>query len=173
MLSFSVLLPPLLTALLMDVSRSASLPSSEGAGYVQLPVAARSIQREEALALSVRQVEAGLGIFSPGDYYTVQVALGDPGQPVELLFDTASSDFWVNPNCTAAKAGYQDACLKRPRYALSTTATEGDVYQESVYGGDGGDGGNMPYALYQYIQDYVTIGCESAPPLSRAIATLV
>jgi hypothetical protein len=87
-----------------------------------------------------------------GNFYTIDVEVGTPGQRVSVLFDTGSSVFWVNPNCTAAS--YPDLCQEFGRFSGNKSSTFNDtgVHNFSGYGSG--------YVNMTYAYDSLSVGSE-------------
>lgn len=81
-----------------------------------------------------------------------------PGQAVAVLVDTGSSELWANPNC--AKSSDPTFCRAMPRFTMSTSLidlnTQGQMFWDHGVGGAG-------YANFQYVVDYIGIGCRLSP----------
>jgi hypothetical protein len=100
-----------------------------------------------------------------GTLYTIEITLGTPGQKVPVQFDTGSSELWVNPVCS--KSTTPDFCNAQPRFTESSTLEDLDVQGHVTYG--------TGYVDFEYVADYVAIGCKSyalvswpAPDFSRS-----
>lgn len=104
--------------------------------------------------LTKRQIETDSVAQRSGTLYTIEISLGTPGQTVPVLFDTGSSELWVNPFC--AKSSTPDFCHAQPRYNESSTMVDLKTRGHMSYG--------TGYADYDYVTDYVGIGCKSDPP---------
>lgn len=97
-----------------------------------------------------------------GTLYTINLVLGTPGQTVPVQFDTGSSELWVNPVCS--KSTTPAFCSSQPRFTASSTLVDYGVQGSVTYG--------TGYADFEYVGDYVGIGCKSwllwhAPELTR------
>jgi hypothetical protein len=87
-----------------------------------------------------------------GTLYTIELTLGTPGQVVPVQFDTGSSELWVNPVCSQSTTpAYCDA---QPRFTASSTLNDLGHQGHVTYG--------TGYADFEYVSDYVSIGCKSA-----------
>jgi hypothetical protein len=86
-----------------------------------------------------------------GTLYTIELTLGTPGQTVPVHFDTGSNELWVNPVCS--KSTTPEFCNAQPRFTESTTIEDLDQQGHITYG--------TGYADFEYVADYVSIGCKS------------
>lgn len=122
---------------------------STGPGFVRYPVTQRS-----GAGLwgkhSKRQEEVGVRDRQSGSMYTIDITLGTPGQTVSVQFDTGSSELWVNPVC--ANGNDPALCSAQQRFTESTTLMDLESLGEITYGAG--------YTKFEYVADYVDIGCE-------------
>ena len=97
-----------------------------------------------------RQNDVGLKAQKTGFFYTIEIQIGTPPQPVSVNFDTGSSELWVNPVCS--KSTDPKFCESFGRFNGSQTYT--DLHRNgSIRYGTG-------RADLQYGYDYIQIGCE-------------
>ena len=101
-----------------------------------------------------RQIGTDSQIQRSGTLYTVELTLGTPGQVVPVQFDTGSSELWVNPVCS--KSTTPDFCTAQARFTFSTTLVDYGVQGSVTYG--------TGYADFEYVGDFVSIGCKSCSP---------
>lgn len=101
---------------------------------------------------SKRQADvAAIGQRS-GTLYTINISLGTPGQSIPVQFDTGASELWVNPVCS--KSSNPSFCNAQPRFTQSSTLVDLGVQGSVQSLGSGG------YAGFEYVVDYLTIGCK-------------
>lgn len=99
--------------------------------------------------MTKRQVGTDSLAHDSGAFYTIDLVLGTPGQTVPVMFDTGSAELWVNPVCAESNA--PEFCDAQPRFTNSTTVVDlGE--QGSIRYGAG-------FASFEYVSDYVAIGC--------------
>lgn len=96
-----------------------------------------------------RQIDTGSLAQRSGTLYTIEVTLGTPGQTVPVQFDTGSSELWVNPVCS--KSTTPNFCNAQPRFTESSTLVDLGVQGQVTYG--------TGYTDFEYVADYVGIGC--------------
>ena len=99
-----------------------------------------------------RQVGTDSFYKRSGTMYIIELTLGTPGQTVPVQFDTGSSELWVNPVCS--KSTTPAFCDAQPRFTDSTTIYDLNAQGEITYG--------TGYAKFEYVADYVAIGCKSS-----------
>lgn len=98
-----------------------------------------------------RQTDVSLFPQKSGFFYSIEVKLGTPLQPVSVNFDTGSDELWVNPSCT--KSADPTFCHKFGRFNGSQTFV--DVKRNSTINYGTG------FANLEFGYDYVQIGCKS------------
>lgn len=101
---------------------------------------------------SKRQISSDTFSSRSGTAYIIELTFGTPGQTVPVQFDTGSSELWVNPVCS--KSTTPDFCNAQPRFTFSTSSVDLGVQGSVTYG--------TGYADFEYMADYVAIGCKSA-----------
>jgi hypothetical protein len=78
-----------------------------------------------------RQSDTVIDSRLSGTLYTIDIAIGTPGQTVTVQFDTGSAETWVNPDCTFADNPAFCADLGQFQYTESSSfenlGTEGGV----------------------------------------------
>ncbi|KAL3957372.1 hypothetical protein ACCO45_007950 [Purpureocillium lilacinum] len=95
-----------------------------------------------------RQNDVGLKAQKTGFFYTIEIQIGTPPQPVSVNFDTGSSELWVNPVCS--KSTDPKFCESFGRFNGSQTYT--DLHRNgSIRYGTG-------RADLEYGYDYIQIG---------------
>ncbi|KUJ08226.1 acid protease [Mollisia scopiformis] len=73
-------------------------------------------------------------IFNENSFYLIELSIGTPPQPIDVLLDTGSSELWVNPTCSSSYN--PTVCDELPRYdpALSSTSEDLDGTFDIAYG---------------------------------------
>ncbi|CAN6673687.1 hypothetical protein TRVA0_049S00430 [Trichomonascus vanleenenianus] len=90
-------LGPLMGKFFAPTSNDNQIPG----GVIKAPVVKKPLPRETRRSLSKRAPISG-NLENLVDFYTITVEVGSPGQKVELLLDTGSSDLWVyGPNASS------------------------------------------------------------------------
>ncbi len=97
-----------------------------------------------------RQLGTDSQIQRSGTLYTIELTLGTPGQTVPVQFDTGSSELWVNPTCSQSTT--PEFCNAQPRFTSSSSLVDYGVQGSVTYG--------TGYANFEYVGDYVSIGCK-------------
>ncbi|KAL7782899.1 acid protease [Trichoderma afarasin] len=87
---------------------------------------------------------------APGTFYSIDIEVGTPGQLVSVLFDTGSSELWVNPNCT--KASNPSLCQQLGHFDSAKSSTFNDTGIKHVIGYGSG------YVNMTYAYEAVKIG---------------
>lgn len=121
-------------------------------GIVRFPVEATE---RSASVIGKRQKDAPTTAYSNAYFYTVDVAIGTPGQTIKLHLDTGSSEMWVNPDCKTAGESESALCNSFARFLpdKSDTFTNLKTPGEIQYGSGG--------VKFIYGKDTVAIGGES------------
>lgn len=90
-----------------------------------------------------------------GTLYTIDLRFGTPGQLVPVKVDTGSSELWTNPTCSKSSA--PDFCRVMPRFTMSSTLVDLGAQGYISWARGNADDGDVNF---QYVTDYVGIGCE-------------
>jgi hypothetical protein len=106
---------------------------------------------------SKRQADVAAVGQRSGTLYTINISLGTPGQSVPVQFDTGSSELWVNPVCS--KSSNPSFCNAQPRFTQSSTLVDLGV-QGGIQSQRSGGYGSGGYVEFEYVYDYLTIGCK-------------
>jgi hypothetical protein len=122
--------------------------SAEPKGVLRFPVkrAARSPYGSDSN--SKRQFGVPSNPQVIGNYYTIDIRIGTPGQTVSVAIDTGSDELWVNPICV--KSNYPTLCLESGRFTASST-----YFSYNVQGGKQYPWG---YVEFEYGADFIGIG---------------
>lgn len=100
--------------------------------------------------ITKRQIATDSFIQRSGTLYTIELNIGTPGQIVPVQFDTGSSELWVNPVCSESTT--PEWCSKQGRFTESTSLQDVGAEGMVKYG--------TGYAKFNYVVDYVAIGCK-------------
>lgn len=137
-----------------------------GEGFIRFPVhamrsrpllddansSAKRRRDESEVLLRARQTEVALDNLQDGTIYSIDLGIGTPPQPVEVIIDTGSSELWVNPDC--ARSNSRRFCEQFPKYSVSRSSTVKDAVSTGFiqYGK-----GNV---TLRYVADTITVGCK-------------
>ena len=138
-----------LTAAAVLPATAIALDPSQGPGFIAYPLT----QRDGSSLFgrhSKRQQSETVTKYKAGALYTIDITLGTPGQTVPAQFDTGSSELLINPVCS--KGNNPQFCRSLPRFTASQTLVDIGVPGGVSYG--------TAYANFQYVHDFVTIGCK-------------
>ncbi|CEJ89659.1 hypothetical protein VHEMI05487 [[Torrubiella] hemipterigena] len=97
---------------------------------------------------SKRQDGSALGNQLRGNFYTIPLSIGTPGNRVDVVFDTGSWELWVNPICS--KSRNPAFCAKFGRLTDSTSIQNLKAQTNLTYG--------TGYAFIDYFQDTIAVG---------------
>lgn len=97
-----------------------------------------------------RQMGNSLTNQLKGTFYSIDIEVGTPGQLVSVLFDTGSSELWVNPNCN--KASDPSLCQQLGHFDSAKSSTFNDTGTKHVIGYGSG------YVNMTYAYEAVKIG---------------
>lgn len=97
---------------------------------------------------SKRQDGSALGNQLRGNFYTIPLSIGTPGNRVDVVFDTGSWELWVNPICS--KSRNPDFCAKFGRLTDSKSIQNLKAQTNLTYG--------TGYAYIDYFQDTIAVG---------------
>ncbi|KAH6887104.1 aspartic peptidase domain-containing protein [Thelonectria olida] len=98
--------------------------------------------------ITKRQNDVDLKSQKTGNFYSIDLVLGTPGQKVSVNFDTGSSELWVNPICS--KSNDPDFCNSFGRFTQSSSFASLGVQGSVTYG--------TGYVDFDYGYDYVALG---------------
>ncbi|KAJ4854638.1 eukaryotic aspartyl protease domain-containing protein [Trichoderma breve] len=101
-------------------------------------------------AINRRQMGNNLTNQLKGTFYSIDIEVGTPGQLVSVLFDTGSSELWVNPNCS--KASNPSLCQQLGHFDSAKSNTFNDTGIKHVIGYGSG------YVNMTYAYEAVKIG---------------
>ncbi|KAH8902014.1 acid protease [Coniochaeta sp. PMI_546] len=136
---------------LVPFTTLARCQSQAGHGLIRYPVTAVNEPGLTGRNSAKRQDAVPLSNGKTGTLYTIQLSVGTPPQPVVVVIDTGSSDFWVNPTCSAAP-NQVEFCNSFPRFDYTASSTINDT----------GSSFRLSYgkgsALVEYVTDVVTLG---------------
>lgn len=146
-----------LTALAV-AGASAASPNSRsvvGDGFVRYPV--RAVKGNFG---SITKRQDDVAIQNEGQRYTIELSIGTPGQDIEVIVDTGSSELWVNPNCDGISSDYNyQVCLETAQFnwqessSLEVVACLGPGNGYIQYGSG--------EVLFECAEDYIGVGGKS------------
>ncbi|KAM6509695.1 hypothetical protein FALCPG4_017342 [Fusarium falciforme] len=79
-----------------------------------------------------RQEEVALEAQLNGNFYSIDLTIGTPGQTVTVNFDTGSPELWVNPDCS--QADNPEFCESFGHFNESSTFTDLGTQGTIIYG---------------------------------------
>ncbi|KAK4224771.1 aspartic peptidase domain-containing protein [Podospora fimiseda] len=135
------------------------LPDKSGSEPLSFPV----IQRKTTKHLGKRDNTVSLTNVSTLTYL-IQLQIGTPPQPVEVVLDTGSFELWVDPTCSTASTADQKAeCALAGTYnpELSTTYIDKNLSSKITYGKGGVD--------IKYASDKILLPGTNSQPLQNVI----
>lgn len=134
---------------LIHLGRALASRNTDGAGYISFPLTGRT---GPSLVgnLAKRQQEMIATSRLNGTLYTIDITLGSPGQTVPVQFDTDAAELWVNSVCM--NSSDPEFCGEQPRFTESSTLNILDIAGRAEY--------KLGWANFQYVVDYVRIGCR-------------
>lgn len=123
---------------------------SQHSGLLRYPI--RNVEGAPAVKnITKRQDDVGLSTQLMGNFYSIDLTFGTPGQVVSVNLDTGSDELWVNPNCNNAYD--PDFCATFPRFTQSSTLVDLEEQATITYGSGSAD--------INYVYDYVSVGGET------------
>lgn len=108
-----------------------------------------------------RQQDVATESEKSGFFYSIQVQIGTPPQPVKVNFDTGSAELWINPVCS--KSSDVALCERMGRFNGSQTFVDTKVTSRLNYG--------TGFANLTYGYDYVQIGSAKLSQQMFGVAT--
>ncbi|OAQ64839.1 secreted aspartic proteinase [Pochonia chlamydosporia 170] len=108
-----------------------------------------------------RQNDVGVNSEKSGFFYSIELQIGTPAQPVRVNFDTGSAELWINPVCS--KSTDPTFCEKFGRFNGSQTFVDTNTTGQIRYG--------TGYAKLEYGYDYVQIGSAKISQQMFGVAT--
>ncbi|KAK5659806.1 hypothetical protein OQA88_1018 [Cercophora sp. LCS_1] len=127
-------------------------------GFIRFPIVPRG---DVAANHTKRQLDVGSKVHQT-TYYTINLKLGNFAQSVPFLIDTFSSETWANPTCS--KSADPSFCQSQPRFTSSGSLVDYGV-QGSVTYAEG-------YVNFEYVGDYVGVGCKQRSQIRPVAATI-
>lgn len=95
-----------------------------------------------------RQQEVALEAQLNGNFYSIDLTVGTPGQTVSVNFDTGSPELWINPVC--ANANDPGLCETFGQFTESSTFVDLNATGMILYG--------TGYVNFNYSYDFITLG---------------
>lgn len=108
-----------------------------------------------------RQQEVDVKAQQSGFFYSIQLQVGTPPQPVSVNFDTGSAELWINPVCR--KSADPAFCQTLGRFNGSQTYVDTNITNRVNYG--------TGFAQLEYGYDYVQIGSAKLSQQMFGVAT--
>ncbi|KAI3336201.1 aspartic peptidase domain-containing protein [Ustulina deusta] len=127
-------------------------------GLISLPVRAGVAPAQLRRSINKREedVYSSLSRNLTTLQYYIQLFLGNPLQPVEVLLGTDYNEFWVNPNCS--NTDEPSECEKRGAYNPTRSSTSHNTHNESLVNYLDGS-----WANFTYCTDQVTLKSGQGP----------
>lgn len=131
------------------IESALNLATADDNRMVQLPgILKFPVTGNVDTSLAKRQDGSPLGNQLNGNFYTIPLLVGTPGDRVDVVFDTGSWELWVNPVCS--KARQPEFCAKFGRLQKSSSIVNLGQSGTLTYG--------TGYATVDYVEDSIVIG---------------
>lgn len=153
-------MPPSRTLVVLFASLATCIDLSPGStvlrGFVQFPVHATTTHGAGIGQLRRRQAPGAEVLnLDNGTAYSITFGVGTPPQPVSVVLDTGSSEFWVNPDCeTVVSDRNREICEAAPRYTMRPSETARQLLDTSSIGFAKG------FVRLAHVEDSVSLGGE-------------
>ncbi|KAG6170249.1 hypothetical protein E4U11_002835 [Claviceps purpurea] len=108
-----------------------------------------------------RQQDVAVHAQQGGFFYSIELQVGTPPQPVSVNFDTGSAELWINPVCS--KSSDPASCQSYGRFNGSQTYVDTNITNRINYG--------TGFAQLEYGYDYVQIGSARLSQQLFGVAT--
>ncbi|KAG5947091.1 hypothetical protein E4U59_002071 [Claviceps monticola] len=108
-----------------------------------------------------RQQDVAVHAQQSGFFYSIELQVGTPPQPVSVNFDTGSAELWINPVCS--KSTDPASCRSYGRFNGSQTYVDTNITNRINYG--------TGFAQLEYGYDYVQIGSARLSQQLFGVAT--
>ncbi|KAG5940278.1 hypothetical protein E4U60_000558 [Claviceps pazoutovae] len=108
-----------------------------------------------------RQQDVAVHAQQSGFFYSIELQVGTPPQPVSVNFDTGSAELWINPVCS--KSTDPASCQSYGRFNGSQTYVDTNITNRINYG--------TGFAQLEYGYDYVQIGSARLSQQLFGVAT--
>ncbi|KAI6298932.1 hypothetical protein MCOR07_009027 [Pyricularia oryzae] len=151
-------MPPSRTLVVLFASLATCIDLSPGStvlrGFVQFPVHATTTHGAGIGQLRRRQAPGAEVLnLDNGTAYSITFGVGTPPQPVSVVLDTGSSEFWVNPDCeTVVSDRNREICEAAPRYTMRASETARQLLDTSSIGFAKG------FVRLAHVEDSVSLG---------------
>ncbi|KAG5956078.1 hypothetical protein E4U58_006762 [Claviceps cyperi] len=108
-----------------------------------------------------RQQDVAVHAQQGGFFYSIELQVGTPPQPVSVNFDTGSAELWINPVCS--KSTDPASCRSYGRFNGSQTYVDTNITNRINYG--------TGFAQLEYGYDYVQLGSARLSQQLFGVAT--